>query len=108
MAKAGGERRRSSTGSWRERTSGGSGSGRDRIVESALSGAGRRPGAPPVRSTGGERLGLRVGDDVVHAKFGEGVVLEIIGQDDKAEAVVRFPAVGEKRLLLAWSPLKRV
>jgi DNA helicase-2/ATP-dependent DNA helicase PcrA len=62
---------------------------------------------PPVRSTGGERLGLRVGDDVVHAKWGEGVVLEIVGEDDKAEALVRFPSVGEKQLLLAWAPLKR-
>ena len=51
--------------------------------------------------------GIRVGDDVVHAKWGEGVVLEIIGADDKAEAVVRFPSVGEKRLLLAWAPLKK-
>jgi DNA helicase-2/ATP-dependent DNA helicase PcrA len=48
-----------------------------------------------------------VGDDVMHGKFGEGVVLEIIGEDDKAEAVVRFPGLGEKRLLLAWAPLKR-
>jgi DNA helicase-2/ATP-dependent DNA helicase PcrA len=53
------------------------------------------------------RSGLRVGDDVVHAKWGEGVVLEIVGEDDKAEAVVRFPGLGEKRLLLAWTPLKR-
>jgi DNA helicase-2/ATP-dependent DNA helicase PcrA len=35
------------------------------------------------------------------------VVLEIIGEGDKAEAVVRFPEVGEKRLLLAFAPLKR-
>jgi DNA helicase-2/ATP-dependent DNA helicase PcrA len=48
-----------------------------------------------------------VGDDVVHAKWGEGVVLEVIGRDDRAEAVIRFPGVGEKRLLLAWAPLKR-
>jgi hypothetical protein len=45
--------------------------------------------------------------DVVHGKFGEGVILEIIGEGDKAEAVVRFPSVGEKRFLLAWTPLKR-
>jgi len=52
-------------------------------------------------------LGIRVGDDVVHGKFGEGVVLEIIGSGDSAEVIVRFPSVGEKRLLLAWSPLKK-
>ena len=112
MAEAGSGRRRSGSGSWRDRHRGGgngSGSGRERIVESAIA-AGRGRGfgsAPPVRTSGGERLGLRVGDDVVHGKWGEGVVLEIIGEDDKAEAVVRFPGLGEKRLLLAWAPLKR-
>jgi DNA helicase-2/ATP-dependent DNA helicase PcrA len=49
-----------------------------------------------------------VGDDVVHGKWGEGVVLEIVGAGDGAEAVVRFPDYGEKRLLLAWAPLKKV
>jgi DNA helicase-2/ATP-dependent DNA helicase PcrA len=87
-------RGRSATGSW----------GRDRIVEAAS----RPPSAArPVRSTGAERLGIRVGEDVVHGKFGEGVVLEVIGSGDSAEAIIRFPGVGEKRLLLAWSPLKK-
>ena len=43
-----------------------------------------------------------------HAKFGEGVIIGIEGQGDKAEAVVRFRDVGEKRLLLAWSPLEKL
>jgi DNA helicase II / ATP-dependent DNA helicase PcrA len=87
-------RGRSSTGAW----------GRDRIVEAAT----RPPAATrPVRSTGAETLGIRVGDDVVHGKWGEGVVLEVIGAGDSAEAIIRFPSVGEKRLLLAWSPLKK-
>jgi hypothetical protein len=30
-----------------------------------------------------------------------------MGTGDKAEAVVRFPGLGEKRLLLAWTPLKK-
>jgi len=102
MDKIGGKRRASS---WRDRDRDRSDRdrpfGRDRIVESAL----RSP--TPVRTTGGESLGLRVGDDVVHAKFGEGVILEIIGEGEKAEAVVRFPSVGEKRFLLSWTPLKR-
>jgi len=76
--------------------------GRGRIVDAAL-----RSRASPVPGTGGDRLGIRVGDDIVHAKWGEGVVLEVTGVDDKAEAVVRFPSVGEKTLLLAWAPIKR-
>jgi DNA helicase-2/ATP-dependent DNA helicase PcrA len=51
---------------------------------------------------------LRVGDDVVHEKFGEGVIIDIEGNGDKAEARVRFRDVGEKTLLLSWAPLNRV
>ncbi|MEA2704815.1 MAG: ATP-dependent helicase UvrD/PcrA [Actinomycetota bacterium] len=80
--------------------SGGYRSGRDRIVDAAT-----RPGPP--RTTGAERLGIGVGSDVVHAKWGEGVVLEIKGSGDKTEALVRFPSVGEKWLLLSWAPLKK-
>jgi len=72
---------------------------RDEAREAAL-----RP-APPEPS-GADRLGLKVGDDVRHGKFGEGVILALEGVGDKAEAVVRFPSVGEKRLLLAWAPLE--
>jgi DNA helicase II / ATP-dependent DNA helicase PcrA len=88
----------------RRHDSGGSGfRGRDDIVEGAMR-AGR---ATPVRGTGAEGLALRAGEDVVHAKWGEGVVLEVAGEGDKAEAVVRFPSVGEKRLLLSLAPIKR-
>ena len=62
----------------------------------------------PVGARGAEQLGLRVGDDVRHEKFGDGVIVDIEGSGDKAEAVVRFRDVGEKRLLLAWAPLQRV
>jgi DNA helicase-2/ATP-dependent DNA helicase PcrA len=74
---------------------------RDEIVERAMNPQG------PVKH-GAEVLGLRVGDDVRHAKWGEGVILDIEGQGDKAEATVRFPAFGEKRLLLSWAPLEKV
>ena len=87
---------------------------REAIVEAAIR-SGRGVGvsgamgsrSSPARTSGAENLNLRVGDDVVHGKWGEGVILEIVGQGDKAEAVVRFPAVGEKHLLLAWAPLKK-
>ena len=75
----------------------------DAIVDDSCAGQ-------PVHSdhdVGAENLDLRVGDDVVHGKWGEGIILEIDGQGDNAEAVVRFPSVGEKHLLLAWAPLNR-
>lgn len=75
-------------------------SGRDRQMERAT-----RP-APPTPS-GAHALDIRVGDDVVHTKWGEGVVLHMEGQGDKTEAVVRFPDVGEKRLLLSWAPIEK-
>jgi DNA helicase-2/ATP-dependent DNA helicase PcrA len=77
---------------------------RERIVDHAME-AGRRA---PVGTTGAEALGLRIGDDVRHGKFGEGVILAIRGEGDKAEATVRFRGLGEKTLLLAWSPLEKI
>ena len=65
-------------------------------------------GPRPPESTGAHELGIRVGDDVRHNKWGEGVVLLIEGAGEKAEAVVRFPEVGEKRLLLSWAPLEKL
>ncbi len=78
---------------------GGRSAHRDAVVSAALnSNVGR-----------GTRLpGLRVGDDVGHDTFGEGVVLDVIGEGEKAEAVIRFRDVGEKRLLLAWAPLQKL
>ena len=73
---------------------------RDEVVETAL-----RRSQPT--STGAEAMSLRAGEDVVHDKWGEGVIISVTGQGDKAEAHVRFPSVGEKRLLLAWAPLRR-
>ena len=67
----------------------------------------RPTGTGPAKH-GAEALGLRVGDDVSHDKFGEGVILELVGEGDKTEAVVHFRDAGEKRLLLAWAPLEKV
>jgi DNA helicase-2/ATP-dependent DNA helicase PcrA len=78
-------------------------SGREQIVEAAM----RRKKVGPVHGTGAELLGLRAGETVVHAKWGEGVVIEVHGEGDRAEARVRFPSVGEKHLALYLAPLKR-
>jgi ATP-dependent DNA helicase UvrD/PcrA len=78
---------------------GGRGAHREAVVSAALAGNAGRAGRLP---------GLRVGDDVGHDTFGEGVVLDVIGEGEKAEAVIRFRDAGEKRLLLAWAPLQKL
>ena len=77
------------------------GAGRERIVEGALR------ARVPSRS-GAETLGLKIGDDVKHNSFGEGVILELTGSGDKTEALVRFRDAGEKHLLLSWAPLEKI
>ncbi len=94
-------------GGWRSGGGGGDravrvAAGKDRIVERALESS-RKPSR-----SGAEGLGLKVGDDVRHNVFGEGVILDMSGSGDKTEALVRFPAVGEKRLLLSWAPLEKL
>ena len=77
---------------------------RERVVEAAISaGAGNAP--QPANS---QELGLRVGDDVAHPAFGEGVIIHISGLGDKAEAVINFAGIGQKHLALAWAPLKKI
>ncbi len=96
-------------GGWRADRAGGGGgdralrvaAGRDRIVERALE------SRKPSRS-GADGLGLKIGDDVRHNSFGEGVILDMSGSGDKIEALVRFRDAGEKRLLLSWAPLERL
>lgn len=77
---------------------------RESMVDAAMS---RSAGSTPSAS-GAHDLGLKIGDDVRHAKFGEGVIIDISGAGDKAEARVRFPGVGEKQLLLSWAPLEKI
>jgi DNA helicase II / ATP-dependent DNA helicase PcrA len=74
---------------------------RDEIVEAAMRSSGQS-------TTGAEALGLRVGDDVRHAKYGEGVVIELRGEGDKAEAKVHFASAGDRSFLLSWTPLERL
>jgi DNA helicase II / ATP-dependent DNA helicase PcrA len=94
-------RRRSEDDDWSGAVIGSGGrSHRDEVVEAAL-----KPTRPA--PSGADAIGLRVGDDVHHAKFGEGVITAIEGSGDKAEAVVHFAGIGEKRLLLAWAPLQK-
>ena len=112
-------RKRRRRGSYGEGATWGSGSGDsgwsprtwdDTPVSGNTIGAGTRESIAPnkLEKSGADSIGIQVGDDVRHAKWGDGVVLDLRGDGDKAEATVRFPQVGEKVLLLAWAPLERL
>ena len=50
--------------------------------------------------------GFRVGQNVVHAKFGHGVILASEGRGDEARVQVRFGQAGTKWLALAYAKLE--
>ena len=77
---------------------------RERVVDAALAAA-RRTAVEPSNA---QELGLHIGDDVEHPAFGEGVIIDISGMGEKAEAVINFAGVGTKHLALAWAPLKKL
>ena len=74
--------------------------GRGQVVDMAMKPRG-------VQKSGAEAAGLKVGDDVSHDSWGEGVIIAMAGSGDKTEAVVNFGSVGEKTLLLAFAPLEK-
>jgi DNA helicase-2/ATP-dependent DNA helicase PcrA len=51
---------------------------------------------------------ITAGDTVMHERWGEGVVVTTSGYGDDAEATIRFPDVGDKRVLLSYAPLRKV
>ena len=89
----------------RERTYGNSFSEEhtNRVVDAAI--AAGRTAAPVVNAN--VLSDIKVGEDIVHPTFGEGVVIDIKGAGEKAEVTIRFRDKGTKILALAWAPLKR-
>ena len=80
---------------------------RERVVDRALQGdspSAKSPFAPK----GAESLGLKIGDDVRHSKWGEGVIVDMGGSRDSPEATVNFATVGQKTLLLSLAPLEKL
>jgi DNA helicase-2/ATP-dependent DNA helicase PcrA len=95
-------RRRNDGGGWAGRDSA-SEEHRERVVEAAL-----RAGRSAPQPSNAQSIGLKLGDDVSHPTFGEGVILEIRGEGERAEATIRFRNVGTKHLSLAWAPLSKI
>ena len=77
---------------------------RDRVVEAAMQFAKKHAPEP----SNSQELGLRIGDGVEHPSFGAGVIIEISGEGEKAEATINFTGAGTKHLSLAWAPLKKI
>jgi DNA helicase II / ATP-dependent DNA helicase PcrA len=85
----------------------------DELVEQR--GSSRRPGSstPARRVRDAEVLEVggaefRVGDRVVHTKFGQGRIAELSGEGERAEATVDFADAGRKHLVLAYAPLVKL
>lgn len=51
--------------------------------------------------------GWKVGQEVAHDRWGAGVITSLTGYGEKAEATIWFSDNGEKRLLLAFAPIKK-
>lgn len=86
------------------------------VQEVRLRGAVIRPGPTRptprgVRDADAERWAaddgtLRIGQRVLHGKFGEGVVLQSEGQGDRARVQVNFAGAGAKWLMLGYAKLE--
>jgi DNA helicase-2/ATP-dependent DNA helicase PcrA len=74
----------------------------DRQVDAAIA-AGKRNEPMPQ----GTITDVRVGEDVIHPTFGEGIVIDLNVGRGRTEATIRFRDTGTKTLDLAWAPLKR-
>lgn len=73
-------------------------------VRTSIFGDLKRP-EPPQK----EKIGLiNLGDKVCHAKFGDGVVVQVKGSGDSTEIMVAFPEQGIKSLVLKYAPIKKL
>ena len=64
--------------------------------------------ASPPPSPTEDQLNLKIGDDISHPKFGDGVILDIKGQASDTEVVIHFVESGQKTLLLSWAPIEKL
>ncbi|MFZ5639289.1 MAG: DNA helicase PcrA [Bacillota bacterium] len=51
---------------------------------------------------------FRLGDKVMHAKWGQGVVVSVKGQGEDTELSIAFPDQGIKNLMVKYAPIKKV
>lgn len=68
----------------------------------------RHVGTRPAVAQTEPAAGLSLGDKVEHAKWGQGVVVSVKGENGDAEISVAFPGLGIKTLIARYAPLKKV
>jgi DNA helicase-2/ATP-dependent DNA helicase PcrA len=61
----------------------------------------------PTFPTSNNNATFNAGDQVIHERFGEGVITAIEGAGDSTKAVVEFAYSGTKKLLLKFAKLKK-
>jgi DNA helicase II / ATP-dependent DNA helicase PcrA len=55
-----------------------------------------------------EKTEWKIGDKIIHRKWGRGIVVNIKGTGDATEIDVTFPSVGVRRLLAKFAPIERL
>jgi DNA helicase-2/ATP-dependent DNA helicase PcrA len=78
------------------------------LAEVRLGGSVSRPlfSAAPAGNAAGEEGQFRLGQRVLHTRFGEGVVLGLEGHGAHARVQVNFPGAGSKWLVIAYANLQ--
>ncbi len=55
-----------------------------------------------------ETVDIKIGDKVLHARFGKGIVAEMEGVGSNRKATIKFDKVGNKKLLLKFAKLEKI
>ncbi len=55
-----------------------------------------------------DQIGLRIGDDVNHDMFGDGVIMKLEVTEYEAIATINFIEAGQKTLDLSWAPVRKI
>ncbi len=59
-------------------------------------------------AVGAEKKGWHPGDQVEHKSWGKGVVIKVTGSGEDMELDIAFASKGNKRLLAAFAPIKKI
>ena len=76
------------------------------VAEVRMNGAVQRPVSNGSSLVDEDIMGLRMGQRVDHAKYGEGVVMQFEGSGERAKVEVNFPGAGAKWLMVAYANLQ--